>query len=270
MFFITTNRAATQIKYRVEFVDGVEYWVAPLTMMVPGVLTGSKGPTLYTANELMKAAPRWDMMPITVGHPKDSRGNFISANSDEVLKRSQIGYVSKPRWEGKLVAEAWIDIEEARRIDNRIATALAANAVMEVSTGLFHDVDSRSGLCNGKPFTHSAINHQPDHLAILPDEKGACSVACGCGLNANSTPKDPLRLPEWNWGNPNPVSSFPQQPTPAPVAATPKDPLRLPEWNWINRDKPNPNSATAPIPVNVPESSKGQPLTTPVWTWERK
>lgn len=64
-------RAATQIKHRVEFVDSIEYWVANVTMMVPGVHAGSKGPTLYTANELMKAAPlpesRSDMSAIRGG-----------------------------------------------------------------------------------------------------------------------------------------------------------------------------------------------------------
>ena len=56
------------------------------------------------------------------------------------------------------------------------------NEIIEVSTGLFVDQKPRPGTFNGKSYDAVATNHRPDHLAILPDEEGACSVRDGAGL----------------------------------------------------------------------------------------
>jgi hypothetical protein len=37
----------------------------------------------------------------------------------------------------------------------------------------------------GRPYNFVARNYRPDHLAILPDQRGACSIEDGCGLNTN-------------------------------------------------------------------------------------
>src|SRR5690606_20175922 len=37
------------------------------------------------------------------------------------------------------------------------------------------------GELNGKPYTAKQVNLRPDHVALLPGEVGACSIADGCG-----------------------------------------------------------------------------------------
>ena len=62
---------------------------------------------------------------------------------------------------------------------------LAAGRKIELSTGLFTDNEpARPGAThNGRAYGHVARAHRPDHLAILPDRRGACSVDDGCGVN---------------------------------------------------------------------------------------
>jgi hypothetical protein len=57
--------------------------------------------------------------------------------------------------------------------------------MVEISTGLFTDNIPESGVWNGEAYTAVARNYRPDHLAILPDQKGSCSIADGAGLLRN-------------------------------------------------------------------------------------
>jgi hypothetical protein len=56
---------------------------------------------------------------------------------------------------------------------------------MEVSTGLFADCVMDKGSWNGESYEYVAQNIRADHLAILPDSDGACSVKDGAGLLVN-------------------------------------------------------------------------------------
>lgn len=168
--------------------NGKEYLVVPMRMIVPGVLNGSAGPILYTKNELEKNFQAWNGMPLVVYHPKDSDGKPISARSPDVLNAQGIGFIFNTSVDsGNLDAEAWIDIEAANRVDQRILPTITANQKMELSTGLFHrPVKAEDGaVFNGKPYEHKASDIIPDHLAFLPDQKGACSLTDGCGVLVN-------------------------------------------------------------------------------------
>ena len=60
-----------------------------------------------------------------------------------------------------------------------------------MSTGLYVDRDETPGTCpkSGRPYDAVARNYRPDHLAILPDQRGACSNEDGCGIVMNEVPK---------------------------------------------------------------------------------
>lgn len=161
--------------------QGKSYIVAPVAMLTEGVHAGSNGPLLYRESECKKAAPAWNMKPIVVYHPQ-MNGQGISACDPDVLEKQQVGMIMNTGWRGKLRCEAWIDEARAAQVDNRVIEALENNKVMEVSTGLFTDNVGEPGEWNGKPYSAEATNHQPDHLALLPDKIGACSVADGAGL----------------------------------------------------------------------------------------
>lgn len=172
---------------RRERLFGREFIVAPLTMIISGVLNGSKGPLYYPIDEIQATVERWNGMPIVVNHPYDS-GMPVSARSPGVLDKYGIGFVFNADINDKnnLVAEGWFDINLLRLVDNRILNALNSSRKMELSTGLYTTNESKEGTFNGSQYTGIARNYRPDHLAILPDTEGACSLRDGCGVNVNS------------------------------------------------------------------------------------
>ena len=173
---------------RHDTMEGREYLVAPMVMMVEGVHQGSSGPLYYPALELSKTPEVWNHKPVVVYHPTEN-GQGISACSPEILTNRKIGLIMNASFEdGKLKAEAWLDVERTKKVDNRIWDAIEANQMMELSTGLFTDLQETEGEWNEEKYTAVAINYRPDHLAVLPDLVGACSVADGAGfLRVNST-----------------------------------------------------------------------------------
>lgn len=159
------------INARAATLEGRSHYVLPVTMLVTGVHNGSAGPVTYTAAEVRASVKLWNGKPVVVYHPK-LNGQGVSAADPDVLSRQRIGTIFNTKFDGhRLEAEAWIDAERVAQVDERVAEAIRLNRKMEVSTGLYFVLDGEI-----------ARNHQPDHLAILPDQIGACSIADGCGL----------------------------------------------------------------------------------------
>lgn len=174
------NRSGAPVKRQT--LHGKNYIVAPMAMITEGVHNGSGGPLLYREEECKKAVQAWNMKPIVVYHPTIN-GMGVSACDPDILESQQVGMVMNARWAGgKLRADAWIEEERAALVDNRVIEALDECKIMEVSTGLFTDNVGSAGVWNGKDYVAEAVNHQPDHLALLPDQIGACSIADGAGL----------------------------------------------------------------------------------------
>ena len=173
-------------KLRYEVREGRRFWVAPLTMIVPGVLNGSQGALYYPPDEISKTHRAWHGVPVTVNHP-DKNGMPCSIMEEGIWDKFGIGLVQFPTVndDGKLLAEAWIDEALCRSRRPDILQNLRAGRTIELSTGLFTDNHPSKGDHNGKPYTHIARNYRPDHLAILPDTPGACSVKDGCGVLVN-------------------------------------------------------------------------------------
>lgn len=176
---LTFNLGTTPI--RRETLHGRGYIVAPLAMLTEGVHNGSGGPLLYRESECRKSVPAWNMKPIVVYHPQIN-GAGVSACDPDILEKQQVGMVMNVRWDGKLRAEAWIEEGRATAVDDRVVVALEENRMMEVSTGLFTNNVGEPGEWGGKAYNAEATEHQPDHLALLPDQIGACSIADGAGL----------------------------------------------------------------------------------------
>jgi hypothetical protein len=163
--------------------EGRSYLVAPVAMMTEGVHEGSQGALLYTADDLDRFAPAWNNKPIVVDHPTRN-GKGVSACDPVVLNKEKIGVVLNTHWNGKQRAEAWFDKERTRLLAPVVYNALIKRKMMEVSTGLFVDKEKKSGVFKKTNEEYEAIarNHRPDHLAILPTKKGACSIDDGAGL----------------------------------------------------------------------------------------
>jgi len=161
-----------------------EYLVAPATLIVPGVLNGSQGSLLYPPDEVANSAEAWDHIPIMVYHPKSG-----SAKNPAALDKSRVGEVYNTAFsKGKLRAELWFDARRTEQVDERVYSALMANRPIELSTGLrtkneqAPDESVHNTPTGPIPYTHIARSYEPDHLAVLPDQIGACSIADGCGV----------------------------------------------------------------------------------------
>ncbi|HUS88037.1 MAG TPA: DUF2213 domain-containing protein [Desulfosporosinus sp.] len=172
---------------RKDTMAGRDYLVAPMIMIKEGIANGASGPSLYTRTEIKKSAPTWNMKPVVVYHPKIN-GVGVTACDPAVLTNQQVGIIMNATMEGdKLKAEAWLDEERCNAVDERILTAIANEQMMELSTGLFSDEEPTSGEWEGRRYESVLRNIQPDHLALLPDQIGACSIADGAGfLRLNS------------------------------------------------------------------------------------
>lgn len=166
---------------------GREYLVAPLSLIVPGVLNGSKGPLYYPPEEVGRDPSIWNRIPLVLSHPTDPITNkHLSASHPGVLERSGLGEVRDAHWDGrKLRAYGWFDAEHTRAKAPDVYNALKSGQPVELSTGLFTDNEEKTGDFKGKQFTHIARNYRADHVAILVKENGACSVSDGCGVLVN-------------------------------------------------------------------------------------
>lgn len=160
-----------------------DWLVVPMVMLVEGVHNGSCGALYYPKEELEKTPASWNHKPVVVYHP-----NGPTACDPDVITNRKVGVIMNTKFDGgKLKAEAWLDPDRIKKIDNRIADAIENKSMMELSTGLFTDLEGPDGDWGQEHYDAIAVNYRPDHLALLPDMKGACSMEDGAGfLRLNS------------------------------------------------------------------------------------
>lgn len=173
---------------RREQMDGTEYAVAPVTLLkpmhlnVPGNWNVNEA---YLPEEEAKASiPSWNGTPLTLNHPTQN-GAGTTANSPEMHEKTVLGRVFNAEWEsGAVQGEAWFNIPKIRDMggmaENALERVLNGDSV-EVSTG-YRASKLPSGEYDGE--TRNAVqgNLKPDHLAVLPNQQGKCSVEAGCGV----------------------------------------------------------------------------------------
>jgi hypothetical protein len=149
---------------------------APVVMMVEGVHHGSFGPIYWPAHVLQQSARKWNGVPVTIDHPKDFDGNPVPVQSDPT---AIIGTVQRARFDSgrkAMKAEIQVPANHPRRSE--------IEQIREVSVGVFSDETYTPGSFNGEDYIACAIRQDPDHLALLPEVKGACSWEDGCGIRA--------------------------------------------------------------------------------------
>lgn len=178
-------------KSELKTLNGRKYLVVSGTSIVPGVLNGSMGALYYPPEEIARNFKSWDETAITMFHPTEN-GYPASAKSLEVLKRHGIGFLKNSRIGegGKLQHDLWFDVEYTKNADKRFGTNLYSRLekgeAVELSTGLFTENEKHRGSFNKKTYEYIARNYRPDHLAILPNQVGACSIRDGCGVLVNT------------------------------------------------------------------------------------
>jgi len=186
-FTIHTGMLDCNYTMQIKKHQGRNHVVVPVIMMVEGVHRGSHGALLHLINDLGKFPEAWNGIPVVINHPvKD--GVNVSANSPDIVDEQIIGrvYNAHVKDNAKLAAEVWIDEERIKQISANVLRQLQEGKTLEVSLGVFNEEEYTPGEWNGEHYDAIARNHRPDHLALLPDGVGACSVADGCGIRVNS------------------------------------------------------------------------------------
>lgn len=181
---ILTVNAKMTSKASVRPLDGVDHLVVPVVALKEGVLNNM----LYKDEEISQFAEAWNGVPIPVSHPTNEDGNPVTANSVDVENTQNIGRLYNVAYKAKkIIGEIWINMEKAVKLGYQdIVSSLESGQMMEVSTGLFSNAIPESGTFNGQEYSSIASGIRPDHLALLPDEAGACSIADGCGAMRNN------------------------------------------------------------------------------------
>lgn len=158
--------------------------VVPIVMMVEGVHVGSKGSILHLAEELGKIPDSWNGIPVVVNHPEED-GINISANSPGGIDQA-VGRIYNAHMNGdKLMAEVWAEVDKLSSISPDAYDHILNQKPLEVSVGVFTEDEEEQGEYNNETYEAIATNYRPDHLALLPGGKGACSWDDGCGIRTN-------------------------------------------------------------------------------------
>lgn len=276
-----TLNLKTSSKVRRATLDGRAYLVAPFTSIVPGVLNGSKGPIFYPAEENAKNPDAWNGKPLTLGHPVIN-GMHVSARRPDILDSYGLGMIFESKTvDGKLAGEAWFDIEKVKKVHAPLLNALEKGEPVEISTGLFIDQEpaQEGAVYNGKAYSFIARNYKPDHLAILVDQFGACSVKDGCGVHNAETmveefyPPTPTLLLKGvqcllhngmcvncggkGSGRPGPCPGFKRStPKAVPAKTTPKAPAKPPAKALPAKVAPKATSKVGELRQKVAEAKK--------------
>lgn len=174
----TNNYSVRYITYENE-----PYMIVPATLMTEGVRNGSGGPLLHLSEELRKFTDAWNGEPVMIRHP-ERNGQLVSANSPEV-HIEKVGTVFNAKYDNGLKAELWININKLTSISPETLQMINNNEIIEVSIGVYSDLEESEGTFQGDSYIAISRNYRPDHLAILPFETGACSIDDGCGIRTN-------------------------------------------------------------------------------------
>jgi hypothetical protein len=168
---------------------GKPYSVLPVVMMVEGSYFPSmerKGSErratslFFEANEMRSSVNTWNGRPVSVNHPDGQS----SCNSPESYDKQVVGQVFNTEYHSEtksLKAELWIDNDRGKFITQRVARG----EHFDVSIGAFGDIKSPRTVEEGKAYDYRMVNIVGDHLAILPDSRGACNWEDGCGIRAS-------------------------------------------------------------------------------------
>ena len=167
---------------RNEKLEGKEYLVVPMVMLTEGVHGGSSGPLYYPKEELEKLPVVWNHKPVVVYHPVKN-GRPASACDPDVIEKSKVGIILNSIYEdGKLKAEAWLDVEKLRKVDKRVVDFIQSGQMVEVSTGVFKPTKKSKGFGMGNPIPLLLVIISQTILQSFQTRKGTARFVMGPGF----------------------------------------------------------------------------------------
>src|SRR5690242_14707870 len=190
---------------RSERIGDEEYLVVPVVALMEGVIhaVNAETPEYVSKERLAAAASSWNGRPLVIGHPTKN-GAQISANDPAILAAQGFGTVYTSQMKGsKLGMEAWISPKRLQALgEHALLDRVKKGDPIEVSVGAFVRTLEKSGVWNGKNYKAEWDSITGDHLAFLPNGRGACSLEMGCGAcraaEAYRVGEEALVALEWN------------------------------------------------------------------------
>ena len=172
-----------EIKQRSLF--GRDYNVVPATIIKEGTFfpsssSPSDGGVFISGGVLEASSSLWNGRGISLNHPDNPEG---SLNSPDAFDRHCLGFIFNSNYSAKekaIKTEFWLDSDRAEDIIAR----LNRQEEIDVSIGGFGHYQKQDGFFQGSKYGLKLEDISPDHVAILPDSKGACSYKYGCGIRA--------------------------------------------------------------------------------------
>lgn len=170
---------------RVEDLRGEEHVVAPVNMVREMVLKGEFLPL----EEIEATQLAWNAKPVTITHPTNQSGDFVPASHPDRYESHVAGStfgVETSSQNRALEGEVWINRERSAAIAENLgrddpAEMLLDGETVEVSIGYHYQRFEADGEHDGDGYDAVQVGIQPDHLALLPNGTGECSVEDGCG-----------------------------------------------------------------------------------------
>lgn len=164
--------------------DGEMWLVVNGVPLIEGVLNGF----LVPFDEFGAFPSDWNDMPIVLNHPSENGGSARVASPDvPVIGRFHNTTVDKDG--RRLTGEFWLKKNALLATDQGpdLYEKMKLGLPIEISTGYFSPgVTLDHGKFKGKEYQGIHKGIHPDHIAILTNQIGACSLMDGCGLNRNS------------------------------------------------------------------------------------
>ncbi|OED34602.1 hypothetical protein AB832_07190 [Flavobacteriaceae bacterium (ex Bugula neritina AB1)] len=164
-----------------KIINNQEHFIIEAIILKEGVLNK----IFYPDFIINKTAQSWNGRPIFINHPK-VRDEPVSGNHPDMYDNN-VGHVFNVEFthDKKLKCEMYLNVQKFVDTGNsKLLNMITDGEQINVSTGLRAVLDSTGG-------TYGSVEYEAtieditmaDHLAILPDENGACSIADGCGTN---------------------------------------------------------------------------------------
>lgn len=167
-----------------EDIDGVTHYVAPIVAMVQGVIhaMNAKRPEFVPADQLSTYG--WDGRPVFINHPMVD--DVPVASFHPKVAGTNIGFTRNPSVTGegddrKLVMQVCLVKE---KLTPEMLAMVDSDEPFNVSMGAFVSARKKEGEYKGKKYYSEWHDIDPDHMALLPATKGACSWEMGCGVRA--------------------------------------------------------------------------------------
>lgn len=205
------NRTTTTVggsggSLRRENLEGREHLVAPVRAMQAMRLDGGYVPAAHVE----ASVPAWNGTAVTLNHPRTPRGELTSANDPALVEKVWLGRYFNAAYDPDAEAldgEVWIDTARAEEMGGgagEVVEMLENGSEVSVSTSYFAD-RLPPGEYDGEHREVVAGNIRPDHLAMLPNKDGRCSIEDGCmaGEDAHAVAANACGCP------PEPSDEFP-------------------------------------------------------------